>query len=29
MQAIAHETADHAEALDAFMEKREARFTGE
>ena len=28
MQAIAHETADHTEALDAFLEKREARFTG-
>lgn len=29
MQAIAHETADHAEAVDAFLEKREAKFTGE
>jgi enoyl-CoA hydratase/carnithine racemase len=28
MQAIAHETADHAEALDAFLEKRPAEFTG-
>lgn len=28
MQAIAHETADHAEALDAFLEKRPPNFTG-
>jgi enoyl-CoA hydratase/carnithine racemase len=27
-QALAHETQDHAEALDAFFEKREPRFTG-
>lgn len=27
-QAIAHETADHAEAVDAFIEKRPAKFTG-
>jgi len=27
-QALAHETQDHAEALDAFLEKREPRFTG-
>jgi 2-(1,2-epoxy-1,2-dihydrophenyl)acetyl-CoA isomerase len=27
-QALAHETDDHAEALDAFMQKREPRFTG-
>jgi 2-(1,2-epoxy-1,2-dihydrophenyl)acetyl-CoA isomerase len=28
MQAIAHETADHAEAIDAFLEKRPPDFTG-
>jgi 2-(1,2-epoxy-1,2-dihydrophenyl)acetyl-CoA isomerase len=28
MQAIAHETADHAEALDAFLNKRQPQFTG-
>lgn len=28
MQAIAHETADHAEALDAFIERRPPNFTG-
>ncbi|MGQ0701195.1 MAG: crotonase/enoyl-CoA hydratase family protein [Panacagrimonas sp.] len=27
-QALAHETEDHAEAVDAFLEKREPRFTG-
>jgi 2-(1,2-epoxy-1,2-dihydrophenyl)acetyl-CoA isomerase len=27
-QALAHETADHVEALDAFLEKRPPRFTG-
>jgi 2-(1,2-epoxy-1,2-dihydrophenyl)acetyl-CoA isomerase len=28
MQAIAHETVDHAEAVDAFLEKRTPTFTG-
>jgi enoyl-CoA hydratase/carnithine racemase len=28
-QAIVHETRDHGEALDALLDKREARFTGE
>lgn len=28
MQAIAHETADHAEAVDAFLSKRDPQFTG-
>jgi len=28
-QALAHETADHTEALDAFLEKREPVFRGE
>lgn len=27
-QALAHETADHIEAVDAFIDKREPRFTG-
>jgi len=27
-QALAHETNDHAEALDAFFDKRQPRFTG-
>ena len=28
-QALAHETRDHAEAVDAFLAKREPRFSGE
>ena len=28
MQAVAHSTADHREALDAFFEKRPPVFTG-
>jgi 2-(1,2-epoxy-1,2-dihydrophenyl)acetyl-CoA isomerase len=28
-QALAHETQDHAEALDALLEKREPKFTGQ
>jgi len=27
-QALAHETQDHAEALDAFFDKREPHFSG-
>lgn len=27
-QALAHETSDHAEAVDALLEKRDAQFTG-
>jgi 2-(1,2-epoxy-1,2-dihydrophenyl)acetyl-CoA isomerase len=27
-QALAHETQDHHEAVQAFLEKRESRFTG-
>jgi enoyl-CoA hydratase/carnithine racemase len=27
-QALAHETKDHSEALDAFFDKREPQFTG-
>jgi enoyl-CoA hydratase/carnithine racemase len=29
MQSLAHATKDNAEAIDAFLEKREAKFTGE
>ncbi len=29
LQALAHQTRDHAEAVDAILEKREPRFTGE
>lgn len=29
MQALAHTTADHAEAVDAFIAKRQPRFTGD
>lgn len=29
MQALAHATADHAEAVEAFLEKREAQFKGD
>src|SRR5262249_50804082 len=28
-QALAHETADHREAVDAFLTKRQPRYTGE
>jgi enoyl-CoA hydratase/carnithine racemase len=28
-QALAHETADHVEAVDALLEKRAPNFTGE
>ena len=28
-QALAHETRDHKEAVDAFTEKRTPKFTGE
>jgi enoyl-CoA hydratase/carnithine racemase len=28
-QSLAHHTADHAEAVAAFVEKRPAKFTGE
>jgi len=29
MQALAHTTADHREALDAFFERRPPQFKGE
>jgi enoyl-CoA hydratase/carnithine racemase len=29
MQALAQQTTDHTEAVNAFMEKRTAAFTGE
>ena len=29
MQALAHQSRDHREALDAFMEKRPGTYTGE
>ena len=29
MQALAHHSRDHREALDAFMEKRPGTYTGE
>jgi len=29
VQALMHQTKDHAEAVAAFVEKREPRFTGE
>ena len=29
VQALMHQTADHAEAVAAFVEKRQPRFTGE
>jgi enoyl-CoA hydratase/carnithine racemase len=29
VQALMHQTRDHAEAVSAFVEKREPRFTGE
>ena len=29
MQAISHQTSDHSEAVNAFLDKREPSFTGD